>query len=255
MTEYTLELHQAALLILTGLVAGFLNTVAGGGSLLTVPVMIFMGLPPAVANGTNRIAVVIQNIFATAGFRSKGISGWPYSFYLGLSALVGAIVGAQISVEISGALFNRILSIVMIAVVFYTIFSPFKGREFQAERLDAKHTVIGVIVFLFVGFYGGFIQAGVGFLFIAALSLINHINLVKINSIKVFVILMYTSVAIIVFALNDKLNWWWGLTLAVGNGTGGWIGSRWQVDKGEKWVRRILFVAVIGLAIKLWFYG
>ena len=250
-----LEIYQALLLILTGLVAGFLNTIAGGGSLLTVPVMIFMGLPPAVANGTNRVAVVIQNMFATAGFKSKGISGWPYSLYLSLSALVGAVIGAQISVEISGALFNRILSVVMLAVVFYTIFSPFGGTEFVAERTGRKHTVLGIIIFFFVGIYGGFIQAGVGFLFIAALSINNHFNLIKINSIKVFVILIYTLFAIVVFAINDKINWWWGLTLAIGNGTGGWIGSRWQVDKGEKWVRRILFITVTALAIKLWFFG
>jgi uncharacterized membrane protein YfcA len=249
-----MELYQALILIIAGMFAGFINTVAGGGSLITLPVMIFMGLPPAVANGSNRIALVVQNIFATAGFRSKGISAWPYSLYLSISALAGAIIGAQISVEISGVVFNRILSVVMLLVIVFTVFNPMKKNTFQMERLDPKHQKIGIITFFFIGIYGGFIQAGVGFIVIAALSVINHMNLVKINSAKVFIILIYTISAIVIFAINGKINWLWGLVLAIGNSTGGWIGSRWQVDKGEKWIKRVLLVMVIAMSVKLWFF-
>ncbi len=249
-----MELYQALILIIAGMFAGFINTVAGGGSLITLPVMIFMGLPPAVANGSNRIALVVQNIFATAGFRSKGISAWPYSLYLSISALAGAIIGAQRSVEISGVVFNRILSVVMLLVIVFTVFNPMKKDTFQMERLDPKHQKIGIITFFFIGIYGGFIQAGVGFIIIAALSLINHMNLVKINSAKVFIILIYTLSAIVIFAINGKINWLWGLVLAIGNSTGAWIGSRWQVDKGEKWVKRVLLVIVITMSVKLWFF-
>ncbi len=249
-----MELHQALVLIVAGLFAGFINTVAGGGSLITLPVMIFMGLPPAVANGSNRIALVIQNIFATAGFRSKGISAWPYSLHLSGSALAGAIIGAQISVEISGVLFNRILSVVMLLVMVFTIFNPLKKITFEAERMSKKYRIIGIVSFFFIGIYGGFIQAGVGFIIIAAMSVINHMNLVKINSAKVFIILIYTLSAIVIFAINDKINWYWGLVLAIGNSAGAWIGSRWQVDKGEKWVKRVLFIAVIAMSVKLWFF-
>jgi uncharacterized membrane protein YfcA len=247
-----MEIYEAALLISAGVFAGFLNTVAGGGSLITLPIMIFMGLPPAVANGSNRIAIFVQNIFGTAGFRSKGISTWPYSGYLGLSALVGAIIGAQISVEISGQLFNRILSVVMLGVMLVTVFNPLKSKRDGLERMSRKYVIIGIISFFFVGVYGGFIQAGVGFIIIALLSSINHMNLIRTNSTKVFVALVYTISAIVIFALNGKINWLWGLTLAVGNSTGAWIGSRWQVNKGEKWIKRVLFAAILAMSIKLW---
>ncbi len=248
-----MEFYQVIILILSGLLAGFLNTVAGGGSLISLPIMIFMGLPPGVANGTNRIALFVQNIFATAGFTSKGISAWPYSAYLGGSALLGAILGAQISVEISGQLFNRILAIVMIGVMGVTLFNPIKSSS-NHERLDTKHQILGVISFFFVGIYGGFIQAGVGFIIIAVLSLVNRMDLIKINSAKVFIVLIYTTSAIVIFAINGKINWYWGLTLAIGNSMGGWIGSRWQVEKGEKWVKRILLIMVVAMSIKLWFF-
>ena len=95
-----MELYKAAILIIVGITAGFINTVAGGGSLLSLPVLIFMGLPPAMANGTNRVAIFLQNISGIAGFRSKGVYVFPYSIWVGLTALCGAIIGAKISVDL-----------------------------------------------------------------------------------------------------------------------------------------------------------
>ena len=112
------------LLIAVGFAVGFINTLAGGGSLLSLPTLIFLGLPPAVANGTNRVAIVIQTALATAGFKSKGVSTYPFNAYLGISALIGAIIGAQIAVDIKGETFNRILAIIMIVVLVLIVFRP-----------------------------------------------------------------------------------------------------------------------------------
>ncbi len=104
-----------------GVVAGVLNTLAGGGSLLTLPLLIFLGLPPNVANGTNRVAIFIQNIFGTAGYRSKGCNTYPYNIYFGVSALLGAIIGAKLAIDIKGDVFNKILAVVMILVVIFLV--------------------------------------------------------------------------------------------------------------------------------------
>jgi len=249
-----MEWYKAGILIFTGLIAGFINTVAGGGSLITLPVMIFLGLPPVVANGTNRIALFLQNISAIAGFRSKGIFVFPYSLWLALSALLGAGLGAKISVELSGQTFERILAIVMILVVVLTVFHRTNDQSSQTEKLDGYHKVFGIIAFFFVGIYGGFIQAGVGFIVLGSLTWINRLSLVRANSIKVFVIFIYTFAALGVFIYENKVNWLYGLILAVGNVTGAWIASRWSVEKGDKWIRRILLVAVSIMSIKLWFF-
>ncbi|WP_221420278.1 sulfite exporter TauE/SafE family protein [Fulvivirga sp. M361] len=248
--------NMVDLLILAGagIIAGFINVVAGGGSLITLPLLIFMGLPTAVANATNRVAIFSQNIFAVAGFRSKGISAFPYSLYLAISALMGAIIGAKISVDLDDELFNKIIAAVMIMVVVLTIFNPNRKTDGNDERTDVKSTVIGVIVFFFVGIYGGFIQAGIGFIMIAALTGVNRFSLVKTNSAKVFVALVYTSAALVVFIIEDVIDWPHGLALAAGNSTGGWIASRWSVKKGDKWIKRFLIVTVTALAIKLWFF-
>jgi uncharacterized membrane protein YfcA len=242
-------------IILIGFIAGFLNTVAGGGSLISLPILIFLGLPGSVANATSRVAILAQNVFAVTGFNSKGIKlPMPYSIYLGLASLLGGLIGAKLAVDIRDALFNRILAVIMMLVVLSIALEKRKTPQQQAERLSFKHQALGIVAFVFLGIYGGFIQAGIGFLVIAALTNINHLSLVKTNYVKVFAAIVYTGVSVLVFTLEDKIVWTTGLVLAIGQGFGGWYASRWSVEKGDMWIKRIMVVTVIGLAIKLWFF-
>lgn len=249
--EFTWEL---LLLVAAGFAAGVINTLAGGGSLITLPLLIFMGLPSAVANGTNRVALMIQNISGTLGFKSRGVAVFPFSIYLAIPAVIGALIGANIAVDMDDALFNRLLAIVMIGVVVLMVFRPGSKITNTGERLRGKYLWFAMLAFLFIGFYGGFIQAGVGFLILLALSFINGLPLFKANAVKLFVVLIYMTAAIILFIVNDKVNWGYGLVMAVGNAAGAWFASRWSVKKGDKLVKRFLLVTVIALAIKLWFF-
>ncbi len=245
---------ELILLAFIGLVTGVINTLAGGGSLLTLPMLIFLGLPPSVANGTNRVAILIQSIVTNAGFRSKGINTYPFSIYFGISATLGAILGAQLAIEIDGALFNKILAIIMVVVVAYLVLNRKSTLEDLAERVSGKHLWTSIILFFFVGIYGGFIQAGVGFLMLLVLSGINRFSLVKSNALKIVITGIYTVFAVIIFYLNDKINWEYGLILAAGNALGGWFASRWSVNKGDGLVKIFLVIMVIIMAIKLWFF-
>ena len=245
------NLWEIPLILITGVCAGFLNTVAGGGSLLTLPVLIFLGLPPATANGTNRVAVFVQNASGIMGFRRKGVSDFGYSALLTLPALVGAWFGATIAVEMDKIIFNRVLAGIMIAVLLLTLFNPTKKLQTETANLSIVRKIIGMVVFFFVGIYGGFIQAGAGFIIIAALTLTNGFDLVRTNAIKLFVVFFYTVSALVVFIKSGNVNWSLGLTLAVGNATGAWIGSHWAVEKGDKWIRVVLVVAVFAFAIRL----
>lgn len=243
------------LLILIGFVTGIINTLAGGGSLLTLPLLIFLGLPPNIANGTNRIAILLQSVVSAAGFRSKGVKTFPHSIYFGISAMLGAIIGAQIAVDIKGETFNKILAVVMLFVVAFLVLQGKKKQQDYIERLTGKYFWASIIAFFFIGIYGGFIQAGTGFLMLLALSGINHYSLVKSNAIKVIVALIYTLSAVVIFIVNDKVNWEYGLILALGNASGGWIGSRWSVTKGDGLVKLFLVIMVVVMAIKLWFFN
>lgn len=248
------EWYAYPLLILVGFIVGFINTVAGGGSLLSLPILIFLGLPSTMANGTNRVAIVFQTAIATAGFKSKGVSTFPFNGYLGISAFFGSIVGAYLAVDISGVLFNRILAIVMIAVVLIIAFGPKIGIREVQERLTGKYLWLGIIAFFFFGIYGGFINAGLGFIMILFLYYVNRMNLVRSNATKVAVVFMYMVSALIVFALNDQVNWKIGGILAIGNGSGAWLASRVSVNKGDGFIKSFLIIMVVILAIKLWFY-
>ncbi len=248
------EWYHYALLIGVGFAVGFINTVAGGGSLLSLPVLIFLGLPPSVANGTNRVAIVIQTATAVAGFKSKGVSTFPFNAYLGFSALIGSIIGAYIAVDIDGRLFNRILAIIMVTVIFIIIFKPKTDKKHLSERLTGKYLWIGIIAFFFFGIYGGFINAGLGFIMIFFLHFVSHMTLVRANATKVAIVFMYMLSALAVFALNDKVDWFVGLILAIGNASGAWLASRYSVKKGDRFIKTFILIMVAVMAVKLWFF-
>ncbi|UXP31060.1 sulfite exporter TauE/SafE family protein [Reichenbachiella agarivorans] len=250
-----MEVYHYLLVFGVGVLCGFINVVAGGGSLLTLPVLIFMGLPPSVANGTNRVGIFMQNVFAVKGFKSKGVSAFPFAIWLSITSVIGAIIGAKVAIDISAELFNRILAIVMVVVLLMTFFGTAKSREGIEEDMSKKKRITSIILFFFIGIYGGFIHAGIGFVIMAVLSMVNKMSLVKVNSIKVFVALVYTFFSLIVFIWEGQIDWIIGLTLGAGSALGGWSASQWSVAKGDKWIRYFLIVAVSGMAIKLWFFS
>jgi len=248
------EWYHYLLLVIVGFVVGFINTVAGGGSLLVLPFLIFIGLPSNIANGTNRVAIVVQAALATSGFKSKGVSTYPFNVYLGIAAFLGSIIGANIAVDVTGEVFNRILAIVMVAVVLIIVFGPKMSMVHLEERLTGKYLWLGIIAFFFFGIYGGFINAGLGFIMMLFLHYVNRMSLVRSNATKVAVVFFYMLSALAVFAFNDKVNWKIGLILAIGNGSGAWLASRVSVTKGDGFIRTFLVVMVLVLAIKLWFF-
>ena len=246
--------YEIFLLIGAGVFAGFVNTIAGGGSLLTLPLLIFMGLPPAVANGTNRIAIAVSSLSANIGYASKNIKTYPFSIYLGTAAIFGAILGAKIAIEIDGAIFNRILAITMIVVVLIMVLRPKMADHISQERTFGKYLIISLIAFFFIGIYGGFINAGIGFIIMLFLNIFNKINLVRVNAVKVGVVFIYTIAALVTFAISGNINWLYGLILAVGTSVGAWTASRFSVDRGEGFIKLVMIVMVLLMAVKLWLF-
>ena len=155
---------------------------AGGASIITLPILIFLGLPSNVANGTNRIGLMMTAFSANMGFKSKGISTYPFSAYTGAFALIGSVIGAHIAVEINDEIFNKILSIIMIIVITIIIFKPRIVNKNLSVRLKGKHLKISCLVFFFIGLYGGFINAGIGFIIMLFLHFYNRLNLIRVNA-------------------------------------------------------------------------
>ncbi|MDG1342061.1 MAG: sulfite exporter TauE/SafE family protein [Flavobacteriaceae bacterium] len=248
------EYIQAVILIVVGFFAGVINTLAGGGSLFTLPVLIFLGLPPNIANGTNRIAIVIQSLSGALGYKSKGISNFPFNIYLGISASIGAVIGAQIAIDLDGRLFNRILAIILLVVGGLILMNAKNLTHKLPERLTGKYLLFGIIGFFFIGIYGGFINAGIGIVIMLFLNRINRLSLVKTNASKTAIVFIYSSLALAVFAFNDAINWKLGLLMALGTSVGAWWASRWSVKKGDQVIRWAMLITIGIMAVKLWFF-
>lgn len=243
-------------LIVVAIVTGFINTVAGGGSVIVLPVLImFFGLPVQVANGTNRVGIIAQTIFSALGFRSKKVTpfqlGTTKSIVLGVITLIGSIIGANIAIDFPDDLFKKVLSFIMIIVLVLTILKPKTAAVFKNKSYGYY---LSLTVFFLIGIYAGFIQAGTGFLLILSLSYFFNLSLVKSNAIKTLIAFFIIVGAIYVFAMNDQINYKYGLFLAIGNAIGGWIASRWSVKKGDRTIQIFMIIAVSVMAIKLWFY-
>lgn len=245
-----MEIWHVPLLFSAGLVAGIVNTLAGGGSMLTLPALIFIGLPPSLANGTNRVAVLIQCITATAGFHTSGVSRFRFALLLSVPAIVGAVIGAQISVELPDWLFQKVIAFVLLAMVALVVWSPTSPNASSGTPEGSRKT-LSIITFFFIGMYGGFIQVGVGYPMTAALTLLCGFDLILTASVKVFMVALFTAAALFVFIVNGEVDWSYALVLSMGNGLGGWLGTKIALKKGEKWIKIILAVSVVFMALKL----
>ncbi len=238
------------LLFLTGISAGFINVMAGGGSTLTLPVLIFLGLDGALANGTNRLAILIQNMVAVYGFRKSKLSAFKTSSLYALITLPGAVLGAFAAIQLDDFWFKKILGVVIVFVIA-TLAVPKPKEKNESRDISSRNKIFLFFSLFGAGFYGGFIQAGVGFILMAILFYFAGLNLLKVNMHKVFIVFVYTVPAFLIFAFSGNVDWLLGLVLASGNGIGGWIAARLSVKKGEKIIRAVLIIVLIGMAVKL----
>ena len=240
-----LTVTSALILVTAGLACGTINAVAGGGSFLTLPVLIFLGLPPSVANATNRLGILFQNIGAVPTYRRLGVWEPGSLLWAALPACVGALVGVWAALEIPETAFQRLLALLMLVVLGVALWGPK-----PATRESAWSPGAVALAFFFAGIYGGFIQAGVGFFMLAATSFAGF-DLVRGNSIKVTSGLCLSAVALALFAWNDKVVWSAGLFLGIGTLSGGILGARLSVLKGHAWVRWVVSIAGGAFAVKL----
>ena len=244
------ELLKLILLFCAGSIAGFINVMAGGGSTITLPILILLGLDPSLANGTNRMGILAQTFSAVVSFRQEKFHDFRLSIKLTAFTLPGAIAGAVLATSISDVLFQKILAYVLIVVTI----SMFLRKTNQAKpggHSSQKTSWLIYPVMVAIGFYGGFMQVGVGFVFMVSLFHLVRQDLVRVNMHKVFIILIYTIPAFIVFLITGNVEWKFGLTLAAGMAFGAWWAAKIAVKKGEKIIRIVLVAAILWMALKL----
>ncbi len=248
--------HSAAvyfLLVGAGLVVSFVNSVSGGGSILSLPLLMGLGLSSAVANGTNRLGIWMGSLGSISGFRKKGLSYPRMTLQVGLPGLLGAAAGSLLGVSLPDVFFKPILAVVILFVAFETIRPRRKGIEDKsnASELHLRSGVLPFLAYVGIGFYGGLIQAGSGLVMMYVFSRLGNLNLIQINVLKVSNTLLFISLSLLIYGLFGKVQWDLAAALALGNALGGFAGSVFQVRKGESFVRWFVAISGLVLAVKL----
>jgi uncharacterized membrane protein YfcA len=237
--------------VAAGLVCGFINTLAGSGSVISLFILIFLGLPANVANGTNRVAILLQNVVGVGSFRQQGVLDTRRGLILAIPAVIGSLIGARIAVNLDEELMRKAIGALMIVILVVLFVQPNRWLVGRKERADWHPGVWQYLVLFAIGMYGGFIQVGVGIFLLTGLVLGAGYDLVRANAVKVLIILCFTITALAVFVLDRQVHWGIGLLLALGNMSGAWIASRMAVKRGANFVRWLLIVVVASAAAEM----
>lgn len=235
------------LAILAGALAGVINTLAGSGSLVTLPMLVFLGLPADVANGTNRVGVLLQNVVGIFVFRRSGSFEPTGSSWLVAPSVAGALLGAWIATILDKSAMEIAIGIVMVVMLVVLISNPKRWLREQSEVAPGRPGWGMLVLFFGIGIYGGFIQAGVGVLLLSALVLASGYTLNHANMIKLVIVLLMALIAIPLFMINSQIDWGLGALMAVGQGIGAWLAANYatRVPNANVWVRRLLIVIVL----------
>jgi len=240
-----MALVEIIILIVAGVLVGFINTLAGGGSIISLSLLMFLGLPANVANGTNRIAIFIQNIGAVGSFKQQKVLDHKKGFWLAIPATIGSIIGAWIAIDVNEDIIEKAIAIVMMVMMVVILYKPQRWLVGKKELQEKKVSIWQMILFFFIGIYAGFLHMGVGYALLAGIVLGAGYDLVKANAIKVLIILIWSPITLLIFILNDQVNFAYGITLAVGNFTGAFIASRLAVKKGAAFVRWVIIAVIL----------
>ncbi len=248
-----LSWEQALFFAVAGVATGVVNTLAGSGSLVTLPIFVFIcGLPAPVANGTNRIGVLFQSASALWMYRGTGKLRLEGSFRPVVAALIGAVAGSRLATGIDDATMNLVLGGLMLFMLVVLVVRPGRWLHSADVSVARSRSPLSVAAFFAIGVYGGFIQAGVGIFLLAALVLIARHTLSSGNAIKLLVVAAYSIPTLVIFYMHDQVHFGFGLSMAVFQSIGAWIGVKYVVGmpRADVWIHRLLIVMVAAAAVK-----
>lgn len=248
-----MEWYIYLLAIIGGFAAGFINTLAGSGSIITLPLLIFLGLPASVANGTNRIGALLQTMVSVTTFLKRGNYNVRGSIWLIMPAILGSLIGASIAVDLDEETITYTIGIVMLLLLIPVLSN--QKKWLQKDTAENNEVNKGMVVFVFsiLGVYGGFVQTGVGIFLLSGMVLMANYSVVKANVIKNVIVLAYTIPTFFIYWAHGLIHWEFGLLVASGQMIGSWIAARFAIEKegANKWIRYLLVTMIIISAIEL----
>ncbi|MFH1937277.1 MAG: sulfite exporter TauE/SafE family protein [Bacteroidota bacterium] len=239
------------IIILAGLLAGFINTLAGGGSVISLSLLLILGLPATIANGTNRVSVFFQTSSSVMTFWRKGMFTTRKIWWLVIPATVGSILGAWFATGVKSSTLEVAMVIIMAFMLVFIFAKPSLWLKENTAMLEKRIQWWQVLLFFAVGWYAGFLQVGVGYFLLMALVMGVGFELVKANAVKNLIVLFSAAVSLVIFILSDQIHYLYGILLSVGSIIGAYIASMMALKKGGKFVSWVIVASVILAALKV----
>ncbi len=234
----------------TGLVVGFINTLSGSGSLISLPVLIFLGVPPGIANGSNRIAILLQSLVGLLAFKKEKIVPRKPTLTLSIPFILGAIPGAFIATQEFALInFEKILGIIFIIIIPFIIFLPDKFNKPFTTDNSSDIKPLHFLFYFILGLYGGFLQAGVGIFLLFLLVSVSGFDLIRANVIKLFLTFIFTPLIIIIFWQYNQIDWIIGLVLGAGSMFGAYIAVKTAIKKGIALIKWLVIIMIMYSAV------
>ena len=240
-----MSIIEIVVIIVAGILVGFINTLSGGGSVISLSLLLLLGLPANIANGTNRISIFFQTLSSVGSFTRQKMFTDLRPVWLSIPATIGAILGAYLAVDVNTRVIEIAMAISMAVMVFFLFYKPDKWLKENPGLLTGPVQWWQVIIFFIVGFYGGFIQVGVGYFLLMALVMGVGYDLVKANAVKNLIVFFYAIFALLVFMIDGKVNYLYGIILSAGSMIGAFIASYLAVKKGGGFIRAVILFSVI----------
>lgn len=240
-----MSLTEIIVVIIAGIIVGFINTLSGGGSVISLSLLFLLGLPANIANGTNRISIFFQTLSSVGSFTRQKMFTNMKPVWLGIPATIGSVIGAYVAVDVSQKVIEIAMAVAMVVMVFFLFYKPDRWLKENPELLAGKLQWWHMVLFFCLGLYGGFIQVGIGYFLLMALVLGVGYDLVKANAVKNLIVFFYAIFALFVFIIDGKVNYLYGLILSVGSIIGALIASHLAVKKGAGFIRAVIIASVI----------
>ncbi len=248
-----MEWYIYALAPLLGLVTGIINTLAGSGSLLTLPFFLFTGLPATIANGTNRVGILGQTVMSTTGMRKQFQEKNPSPWIIVVPAVLSGIAGAWFASTRDPEVLKGIMGGFLILMVIPILTNTEKWLRAESTHEDFQRKPLLIFLFTLIGFYCGFIQMGAGIFMITALVLVGGRPLKHANMLKNLINLGINLPAFAIFVWQGQVSWPIGLAVMSGQALGGWIAAKFIENnaKANAFTRYLLIFVLIASAAKM----
>jgi len=240
-----MSITEVIIIVIAGILVGFINTLSGGGSVISLSLLLILGLPANIANGTNRISIFFQTFSSVTSFTRQKMFDSMRPVWLAIPATVGAVLGAWTAVDVNEKVIEIAMAVAMVIMVFFLFYKPDRWLKDNPAMLSRPVRWWQLVIFFAVGFYGGFIQVGVGYFLLMSLVLGVGYDLVKANAVKNLIVFLYAIFALLVFIIDGQVNYLYGLILSAGSVIGALIASYLAVKKGAGFIRAVIVASVI----------